>query len=66
MSKLEVIQPEILSLIQNIARGAVAQLGLSLERVSMMPFSVGDKVRLKSVSLKAFTQQGGQRCPNWK
>ncbi|HEY7865190.1 MAG TPA: 5-oxoprolinase subunit PxpB [Psychromonas sp.] len=36
------------------------------ERDPMMSFSVGDKVRFKSVSLEEFTQQGGQICPNWK
>jgi hypothetical protein len=66
MSKLEVIQPGMLSLIQNIARGGVAQLGLSLEWVPMMPFSVGNKVRFKLVSAEVFTQQGEQICPNWK
>jgi len=38
----------------------------SPEREPMMPFSVGDKVRFKSVSRQEFIQQGGKICPNWK
>lgn len=38
----------------------------SPEREPMMPFSVGDTVRFKAISLEEFTQQGGQICPNWK
>lgn len=38
----------------------------SPEREPMMPFSVGDTVRFKPVSLEEFTQQGGQICPDWK
>jgi inhibitor of KinA len=36
------------------------------EKEPMMPFSVGDTVRFKSVSLEEFTRQGGQTCPDWK
>jgi len=60
MSKLEVIQPGMLSLIQDIARFGLAQLGLSQE------VSAGDTVRFRPVSRQEFTQRGGQICPNWK
>ncbi|MFQ3175813.1 MAG: allophanate hydrolase subunit 2 [Psychromonas sp.] len=58
MSKLKVIQPGMLSLIQDVGRFGVAQLGLSQE------VSVGDAVRFKQVSQQEFTRQGGQICPN--
>ena len=56
MSRLEVIQPGMLSLIQDVSR--VAQLGLSQE------VSAGDTAHFKQVSQQEFTQQGGQICPN--
>ncbi|WP_157823249.1 hypothetical protein [Psychromonas sp. MB-3u-54] len=57
MSKLEVIQPGMLSLIQRVG---VAHLDLSQEA------SAGESACFKQVSAEEFTQQGGQRCPNWK
>jgi len=60
MSKLEVIQPGMLSLIQDVGRFGVAQLGLSQEA------STGDTVRFRQVSPQEFIQQGGKICPNWK
>ena len=60
MSKLKVIQPVMLSLIQDVGRFSVAHLDFSQE------FSAGELACFKQRSQQEFTQQGGQICPDWK